>query len=185
MGFALFYLAPPNRGTVSAVDGTACDVSMKGDGRCLFQYCSLLGKGWERYQEQGLTSVTEVGTVLSVSLTSLALRSGYTWIVHYQPKDALLSDKGPETMDLPVLLNRHWPLWVKLWVNRVLFYTPCGQHGLWLATSWVTLSIRDLEPGQEKNWLWFCILGSRPWNLVQAWRLILLQPTDVILGLAL
>lgn len=31
-------------------------------------------------------------------------------VVHYQPKDALLSDKGPETMDLPVLLNRHWPL---------------------------------------------------------------------------
>ena len=47
----------------------------------------------------------------------------------------------------------------------------------------VTLSIRDQELGQEKNLLWFCILGNWPLYSVQAWRLILILSIDVILGL--
>lgn len=51
-------------------------------------------------------------------------------MVYCQPKDALLPDKGPETMVWPVFLSSHWPLEFKLWVSRVLLYTLCGQHRL-------------------------------------------------------
>lgn len=106
-------------------------------------------------------------------------------VVYHQPKDALLPDKGPETMVWPVFLNSHWSPGYKLWVSRVLLYDPCGQHRLCLATGWVTLSARDQEPGQEKNLLWFCVLGNWPLNSVPAWRLMFFLPADVILGLVL